>query len=106
MAAFKVGDRVRVQFDATVLEPTPDQDGDLALKRDVEGFSAAFVRAEHCTLIEPEYEEGAMYVDTDGDFYVYWPDVGEERPWFEPGYDAGHRFDYPTRPLRRLVPES
>jgi hypothetical protein len=57
-------------------------------------------------VLEPEYENGVLYVDAVGAFYVYWPGVGSlKRPWFEPGNENALRAFVPVRPLRKLVPE-
>ena len=56
-------------------------------------------------VLEPEYEAGAMYVDADGDFFAYCPANDKDHPWLSPGTGIGYGPKFPSRPLRKLVPE-
>lgn len=106
MPTFRKGDRVRVEFEAVVTEPV-DEDDDVRLQGDATTQYGSWVKASALTLVEPEYEEGEMYVDADGDFFYYSRALGTEgAPWFAPGDQDGHRRTFPTAPLRKLVPES
>lgn len=51
---------------------------------------------------EPEYENGAVYVDAYGEKWSY---GGFSRRWYAFGATYPHAFDVPKRPLTKLVPE-
>jgi hypothetical protein len=53
---------------------------------------------------EPEYEPGEVYEDADGDRFIRSRTEGIDYPWRSFGGDR-FRNHYPTRPLRKLVPE-
>lgn len=51
---------------------------------------------------EPEYVDGKVYRDADGDVYQYDVKYNGEKRWFEPGSSGEVPFSEPTRPLRLL----
>lgn len=100
MNAPKVGDRVRVQYEGEVVHEL-DEDGDYGITPDG-AVLPFFARAEHVTIIEPKFSEGDVVIDADHDVFQ----LGLNGEWLEMGCEMRWAFDYPTRPLRRLVPES
>lgn len=56
---------------------------------------------------EPEYEHGAVYIDAKGEiFRRVESSTGGRGHWRSFGSVLSIPFDYPKRPLRKLVPES
>jgi hypothetical protein len=53
---------------------------------------------------EPEYEPGEIYQSGDGRRWEFYSDEDGQRGWLLPGQVAKYGFDFPSRPLRRLVP--
>jgi hypothetical protein len=51
---------------------------------------------------EPEYQDGKVYRDADGDVYQYDVKYSGEKRWYEPGNSEEVPFTEPTRPLRLL----
>jgi hypothetical protein len=99
---FKKGDRVKVEFEAVDETPVNASGRYLRLPN---GKVVVSSEGMKITLIEPEYEDGAMYIDAVGDLYAYWPaSNGTDFPWVEPGYATPLAFEMPVRPLRKLVP--
>lgn len=108
MSKFKEGDRVVFSGEGVVDRVDryyTDAKEKVYVRRDGDGRTNIF-GPESLMLIEPEYEDGAMYVDNEGSFFAYWPHRGAKTPWVEPGSHASVHFDDPVRPLRKLVPES
>lgn len=112
MTDIKPGRKYRVTFEGTGKRVEPGRAGlmtspDSAGKRYFLGPELCHVMSvEEIEEIEPGYEPFEMYVDADADFFRYWPSRDPERPWFEPGRARGWVFDFPTRPLRKLVTEA
>ena len=57
-------------------------------------------------VIEPEYVEGEMYVDSLGRYFKCLTGQGGAKFWTRPGSGVGHPLGFPARPLRHLVPEA
>jgi hypothetical protein len=54
-------------------------------------------------VLEPAFERSAVYIDADGDFFLRCGSPDD--PWMSfDGVSYGE--NYPTRPLRKLVPEA
>jgi hypothetical protein len=101
MTTFKKGDRVKVEFEAVYKEPY----GELSAWLDVGAGSNYLVPLRSLTLVEPEYEEGEMYVDAEGHYFAYFSGANHLYPWFAPGSMRGRAPGYPKRPLTKLVAE-
>lgn len=109
MSTLRTGDRVRVEFEGVVgwVPSTGDNCWDIEVR--LPNGVTTYVRHEHVTVLappEPDYDANAVYIDADGDVFrrVYvdadvlrWRDTIDGRLKPE---------DYPTRPLRKLVPEA
>lgn len=52
---------------------------------------------------EPEYKIGEAYVDAYGEKWLY---SGWYKEWYSFGSSTRVSFDFPKRPLRKLVPET
>lgn len=104
MSELKKGDKVRVEFEGTVVNVHSDWPDTWNVLVEAPGGIGTYVRSEHVTLsepAEPEYETCALYIDAKGKVFAR--------------TDTGWRFvngtirlshGYPKRPLRKLVPEA
>jgi hypothetical protein len=106
MSDFKIGDYVRVTYEGKV-SSINEITGSFVLNasESSHGGSHRYCSLKHVSVevVERPYEDGAYYVDADGDVFRYnsnYPDG----PWN--GNDGVFAFDYPERPLEKLVRES
>jgi hypothetical protein len=109
MSEIKPGDRVKVEYEGTVVsvENFARSDGRrlVHVKRE-DGRDVAISR-QFVTVIEPAYEHGEFYRDAHNETFCYSIANGDQ-PWLKieaSRPSTSHKFDYPLRPLRKLVPE-
>lgn len=57
-------------------------------------------------LREPEYHEGQVYIDDEGDKWIYQSGVTCDEPgsWLAFGTSFQYRYDLPKRPLHLMIP--
>lgn len=106
MSDFKVGDKVHVEFDGVVEEVSQIGRGDEPWRVGV-GMGnnyRAWPTLDKVNLIEPVYEVGNVYVDNDGELFYRVDET--DWPWRSVPYWDRYGEIYPTRPLRKLVPET
>jgi hypothetical protein len=102
MSDYKIGDRVRYEFEGEIID-IPDYEDRVVVKSD--GGVGVRVNPSRLTRVEPEYEKGAVYIDAEGLIFYRFLVPLAGAPWRDVKA-GGVRFEhYPTRPLRKLVPE-
>lgn len=100
-----VGTRVRVSYEGVVKKVAREPGGAshcLTIER--EDGSTGIVRIgpgthDKVEAIEPEYVDGGVYRDADGDIFKY---SKEEHGWLDFGEVGPHSYGYPARPLVRI----
>jgi hypothetical protein len=66
---------------------------------------AAEIFAEVLGRREPEYEPYEIYEASNGRSWQFYSDEDGQRGWLAPGQVTRYGFDFPGRPLRKMVPE-
>lgn len=105
----KVGDKVRVTSEGTVVSVTKpgasirgDSRGKLLVERS-DGRRGMYFFGPGChtelEILEPAYVDDGVYKDADGEFYQY---NGHDDNWYEFGSDIPCWNGHPTRPLTRI----
>lgn len=108
MSEIKRGDRVKVEYEGVAGSTRHSYDGNfVSVTRDGDG-KVLTVKEDFVTVIEPAYEQDCIYVDGRGDV---WYRLGRSSDrgatsWRHCETGGVRYHSFPTRPLRKLVPES
>jgi hypothetical protein len=107
LSDLKPGQKVRVTYEGVVQNDSFCQDGELAIRNaDRMGYHYHGRDQVKVELVEPEYVNGAVYLDANDAVWQFWSSFCGRPAWFTPADETPYDFDRPARPLVRLVREA